>query len=79
MCDFHAPFIETVCDDAWDTHFLAAAVPQVSSRPGGYIGAHLRGGSENSTGKGERADCHFMWSKSSTVSSVKIQLPSVVT
>lgn len=70
MCD--APFIEPLCDDdGWDIGFLAATVPQVSSRPGGYIGAHVRGGSENSTGKGERADCHFLWLKSSTVISIK--------
>lgn len=58
--------------------FLAASIPQVSNRPGGYVGVHMRGGSENSTRKGGRADCRFMWSKSSTVSSVKLQLPSIV-
>lgn len=58
--------------------FLAASVPQVSNRASGYVGVHVRGGSENSTRKGGRADCHFMWSKSSTVSSVKLQLPSIV-
>lgn len=76
MCDSPAPFTETVCDDGWGIlYFLAASVPQVSSRPGGYISTDVRGGSENSTRKGERAECHFKWSKSSTVSSVKIQFP----
>lgn len=60
MCDTPAPFTETVCDGGRDIRFLAASVPQVSSRPGGYIGAAVRGGKENSTRKGERADCHFM-------------------
>lgn len=58
MCD--TPFTETVHDGGRDMRFLAASVPQVSSRPGGYISAYVRGGSENSTRKGGRADCHFM-------------------